>query len=146
MTPNEVRTREGLNRIAEPGADQLGGMLANGSPPLLALTDQSCRSGPERLVDKEVAAVRRAAQRFAGDAAGFEEWLEAFYGGHVSLVMDLLKLPKESAKLYCNLAKDELIKATDLNDTLDAWTENRVEELAVALAQHEGNGKSEETR
>ena len=90
--------------------------------------------------------MRRAAQRFAGDAAGFEEWVVAFYGGHASSVMDLLHLDKEDARLYCALARDELLKASDLNGTLDAWADNRVDALTLALAQHGDNGKSEEAR
>ena len=38
MTPNEVRAQEGMNPSAEPGADQLGGLVTAGAPDLGAAT------------------------------------------------------------------------------------------------------------
>ncbi len=141
MTPNEVRIVEGMNPSTEPGSDILGGKVADASEPTgqpfaaapatepKAIKHISDRTGPERLVGKEVAAIRRAATRFAGDAPGFEEWLRAFFGGHVSQVMELLEMSKEEALAYCFAARDELLAAKDMNGAVEAWVDKRAATL-----------------
>lgn len=55
----------------------------------------------QALVRKEIAALRRAAMRYAHDAGAWRTYAKSFYGGHVSDVMARLGVAKDAAATYC---------------------------------------------
>lgn len=136
MKINEVRAREGLNPV--PGGDEIKFPINEQSADAednaaAAIEDSSVGTKVERMVRKEVATMRRAMARYAGDAEGFEKFVTAFYGGHVSEVMDVLAMPKDVAVAYCNHVRDEVLNAEDLPATLARWLEERADEITNTL-------------
>lgn len=138
MTVNEVRVREGLNRID--GGDVLI-QPANqqtrpaGPPAAGQIEDRSPKGVAQKLIALECAAIRRAGQRFAGDADAFRTWAKAFYGGHVSTVTRLLGVPQSAARAYCAFQRDELIGANDIEVLLERRQNNGPDEIAQALTK-----------
>lgn len=141
MTPNEVRAIEGMNPSDDPRAEVLGGILpqkaapqaSNGGQPAARIEDDSLRARADRLVRKEVAAIRRARLRHAGDAAAFRAWVATFYGGHVSEVMEALQVEKPAARVYCKRVRDQVLATDDLDALLEEWEKNGAESIAAAL-------------
>jgi HK97 family phage portal protein len=133
LTVNEVRAIEGMNPVE--GGDEIQAPVNN----QIAAPDEPTAmlppGGAEQLVRKEVAAIRKAAMRHAGDDDGLTDWVVAFYGGHVSCVMDKLGIEKEFAREYCRFACNEVTGAifkNELSVLLDHWEDNRVEEIRKA--------------
>lgn len=58
------------------------------------------REAAARVVRKEMAAVAKAAQKFAHDAAGWQAWLPTFYEEHAGFVAHALQLPMPEARDY----------------------------------------------
>jgi len=141
MTQNEARIYEGLNPVDDPRADTLGvGTNPDTSTPASNMAaDQATKARADRVVRKEIAAVRKAALRLAADPDGFRSWIKAFYGGHVSFVMETLGIAKGAAKVYCDFQRDTLLKANDTESTLDRWEANLAVEIAATLTKH-GDG------
>lgn len=141
MSVEEVRINEGMN--ARPMVGELraptnmqdgGGASVEQLPePPRALVDNTPDARAERLVRREVAAVRKASMRFAGSPDDLSEWVKAFYGGHVSTVMTLLGWPKEAARVYCAHQRDELLESDDIEATLYAWEDNIPGEIVKAF-------------
>ena len=138
MTQNEVRRQEGLPRDSDPRADTLGvGTNPDTSAPAAnALTDETPLGKSTRLVKKEIAAITKAAMRFAADPDGFRNWLKAFYAGHVSTVMQILGVSKGVARLYCAHARSEVGKANDVIGLMDRWETGRAQEIADILMKN----------
>jgi len=147
-TQNEVRTKIwGLNRIDDPRADTLGvgtnpvtsepvGTRALSAPPVrAALSDDTPEGRAARLVRKEVAAIRKASLRFAGDKAAFAGWVKSFYSGHGSCVAETLGIPKDAARQYCVYVRGEVLKAKDIGALLEHWEETRAAEIAKTLRE-----------
>jgi hypothetical protein len=135
MTPQEVRVIEGFN--PEPTVGELRDPINMQQPQEQprALVDDTPRGRAERLVRKEAAAIRKAAQRFAGSADDFRAWARAFYGGHCSSTMETLDIPKEAARAYCAHQRDELLGSDDIEATLADWEERVPGEIAKALGK-----------
>jgi HK97 family phage portal protein len=152
MAINEVRVAEGLNRINEPWADQVSRgafsqptampapadepkALARTAEPAL-IVDQSPDAIAARVAGKENQALRKASIRFAADPDGMREFIKAFYGGHVSFVMQNLQIGRESARAYCAHQRDEALAANDIVALLDRREENLAAQIAAVLKQH----------
>ena len=136
MTQNEVRDKEGLPRIEDPRADTLGvGTNPDTSEPR-ALADDTPLGRAGRLVKKEIAAITKAAMRFAADPDGFRAWLKAFYAGHVSATMQVLGVSKDVARLYCAHARSEVGRANDVAGLMDRWEAGRAQEIADIIAKN----------
>ena len=135
MTQNEVRVREGMNESDEPGANRLGVGTNPDTSGQQALVDDSPRGRAGRLARKEIAAVRRALMRFAGEPDAFRTWVSAFYGGHVSFTMETLDCTKYAAKTYCEYQRGDLLASNDLEATLDRWQADLATEIADTLEQ-----------
>lgn len=147
LTQNEARQWEGWNSRKEPWADVLSqgtnpGGAASGanqqqtqpaalvtSPPP-AIEDNSPGARATRLSRKENKAFGKALLRHAGDPDSMRDWIKAFYGGHVSCVMEILDLRKSEAKVYCDFQKKEALEANDWPNLL----ERREAELAGTIA------------
>jgi hypothetical protein len=145
MSVNEVRIAEGLNVIDEPwawlvpqGKDPAAGKVvadpaapaAIAAPTTPKLEDNSPSARAERLARKENKAFSKALARYAGEPDSMRDWIKAFYGGHVSCVMEILDLRKNEAKVYCDFQKREALEANDWHGLL----ENREEHLAGTIA------------
>ena len=133
MTPQEVRLIEGFNPTPNVGELRPPLNMQQLPEPPRALVDDTPRGRAERLVRKEVAAARKAMLRFAGSRDGFNAWVVAFYGGHVSAVMEILGIAKDPARVYCALQRDQLHGSEDIVTTLNDWQDRVPGEIVAAL-------------
>ena len=143
MSVEEVRMLEGMNATPLVGElrDPINMQVPNGTPaPALAfsepprvLVDDTAQGRAERLVRREVTAARKAAMRFADDDTAFANWVNAFYGGHVSVVMEMLGVAKEAARAYCLHQRARLIAAEDVETALAEWEESVPSEIVRAF-------------
>lgn len=154
LTQNEVRVLEGWNKRPEAWADVLpqgtnpGGGSAAAQPAAVAppedpkaIEDKSADARADRVARKENAALRKAAMRLAADPDGFRDWVKAFYGGHVSFVMEVLGLSKDGAKTYCAHQRDEALAANDIDALISRREEVLAAQISAALKKHgDGNG------
>ena len=141
MTRNEVRERENLNQMEgldDPltplnmfvGADPTSeAEAADGRPAQVSTTRQQA----EALVRKEVAAIRKAAMRLASDPDAFRRWVQGFYGGHVSWVMEVLRIPKDAAKAYCSHQRQEVLAANDVEGLMTRWEDGLAGQIASTI-------------
>jgi HK97 family phage portal protein len=156
LTTNEVRVAEGKNRINEPWADQVGGTPPALAPPAAAaapapkddsnqatlpappaqVEDNSPEAAAGRIARKENQALRKASERFAGDPDGMREFIKAFYGGHVSFVMETLAISRDDARAYCAHQRDEALKANDIVGLIDRREEKLATQIAAVIKQH----------
>jgi HK97 family phage portal protein len=151
---NEVRVEEGWNRIEEAWADQVQrsvmsqpaapavpapvgepAAIAPPAPPKL-VEDHTPEAIAARVAGKENAALRKASMRFAADPDGMRSFIKAFYGGHVSFVMENLNIPKEGAKAYCAHQRDEALAANDVVALIDCREETLSRSIAAKLREH----------
>lgn len=136
MTQNEVRVAEGMNPVDDPRADVLGvGTNPDTSAPM-AIADNTAAARAGRLARKEIAAVRKNFMRLTDDANAFRDWVRAFYGGHVSSVMDILDIPKDAARAYCAFQSAAVLRANDVTTLLDRWDDTLAGEIAKTLEKH----------
>jgi hypothetical protein len=82
-----------------------------------------------RVVQKELAAASKAAQKFANDSPGWQAWCREFYDGHASFVGTVLKLRSDAARRYAAKQGAELA-AGGMAATKD-WESRAVAELAA---------------
>lgn len=61
-----------------------------------------------RVVQKEIAQVNKAAQRFASDAPGWQAWVSEFYDDHAGFIGQVLKVPSHQARAYADARRKEL--------------------------------------
>jgi hypothetical protein len=61
-----------------------------------------------RVVQKEIAAATKAAQKFASDPKGWAAWGVEFYGDHAGFIGHVLKLPSNQAKAYAETQRAAL--------------------------------------
>ena len=160
MTPNEVRAIEGFNRSDQPEADRLGvgtnpktdmpNANASGGIIVPVATAMAARLWPqmlpdagmafpakgddERLVRRHVAAVRKAALRFAGDRKAFVKWAAVFFGGEVAAVARAFHIDKDTARAYCAGQEREVVKTKDINKLLARWDETGAAEIRAILS------------
>jgi hypothetical protein len=140
LTPNEARERESLNPL--PGGDQFPELPKTrrrehddeedtrdprGRPVGRAalIVEEACA----RVVQKELAAASKAAQKFANDSPGWQAWCREFYDGHASFVGTVLKLRSDAARRYAAKQGAELA-AGGMAATKD-WESRAVAELAA---------------
>lgn len=156
MCVNEVRIAEGLNVINEtwawevprgkppeqppaaidqPDAPAADDPAAIAAPPA-RIEDNSPEAIGERMARRENAALRKASERYAGDPDGLRDFIKAFYGGHVSFVMDALSIAKDDAKAYCAHQRDEALRANDFLALLDHREEKLSGQIAAILKQN----------
>lgn len=156
MSVNEVRVAEGLNPIDEPWAWQVQrsimsqpaaiaapaagqpkeepAAIAAPTPP--RLEDNTPEAIARRVAGKENAAFRKASTRYAADPDGMREWTKAFYGGHVSFVMENLNIAKDDAKAYCAVQRDEALAANDIVALIERREERLAGQIAAVLKAH----------
>jgi HK97 family phage portal protein len=157
MSVNEVRIAEGLNPIDEawawlvpqgkydtpaPAAVDAAApaaIAASGAP---KIEDQTPTARAERLARKENKAFSKALVRNAGDPDTMRDWIKAFYGGHVSCVMEILDLRKNEAKAYCDFQKKEALESNDWPTLLERREEMLAGTVAGVLKRFgDGNGQ-----
>jgi HK97 family phage portal protein len=111
----------------------------------LARAGEIVREAAARVVRRELAAIlggdvgtdgkkkKGAAERYAKDPAGWRAWVTDFYGRHVELVTQVLRVPTPSAEHYCQAqAKDLLAGGVGV---VESWEAKRVPYLVeVAMA------------
>lgn len=145
MSVNEVRIAEGLNPINEAWAWLVPQGKSDAPAPVAVDTAATAAIAPaetpriedntpsaraDRLARKENKAFGKALLRYAGEPDSMRDWIKAFYGGHVSCVMEILDLRKNEAKVYCDFQKKEALEANDW----PALLERREETLAATIA------------
>jgi hypothetical protein len=94
-------------------ADPAGACSDRGAGDTPRARGQFADARAERLARKENKAFSKALVRHAGDPDTMRDWIKAFYGGHVSCVMEILDLRKNEAKVYCDFQKKEALEAND---------------------------------
>lgn len=117
---NEIRESEDMNPRDDPGGtiywdNQAGaGQAGVGSSPgsRQSRAVAIATSAAQRVVAKEVAAVKRNAVRFAdpADFSAWREWATAFFAEHAEAVASMLALGPDEARSYCDAKRDELIE------------------------------------
>ncbi len=157
MCVNEVRIAEGLNAIDEDWAWEVPRGLAapvqqpaaaqvepKEEPkedavaipaPAVAIEDRTPEAIAKKVAGKEISTLRGASMRFAADPDGLRSYINAFYGGHVSFVMENLEIPKEGAKAYCRHQRDEAIAANDFVGLLDRWDDTLAAVITAKLKE-----------
>lgn len=106
---NEAREKENYNR--EDGLDEFLEPLnmgrasepRNGQPSQQRVDGRAwalAHEAASRVVRREMAAVTKAAQKHANDAAGWATWLREFYGEHAGVVSASLRVPLPVAREY----------------------------------------------
>jgi HK97 family phage portal protein len=111
MTRNEVRERENLNRL--PGLDEPlepRNMAPAGTQGLPAQAQAILEEAAGRIVRKELAALRKIAQRYARGATGWEEAVRQFYAHHAGLVRQALRLSASAAEAYISGQLDQVLR------------------------------------
>lgn len=152
LTQNEARQVEGWNKRPERWADILpqgtnpGGAGAGSNQPqptalaaptaIPAIEDNSAEARAERLSRKENKAFSKALVRHAGEPDAMRDWIKAFYGGHVSCVMETIGLRKNEARLYCDFQKKEALESNDWNALIERREENLAVTIAAVLKEH----------
>ena len=130
LSQNEIRILENRNPIDDPVFDKpmrggnLGGSRNGGPQPgentrqgALAVALAWDTAG--RVVRKEIAAVRKASVKYAGDPPGWATWVAQFYDSHRGEIAEHCYLPVETALAYMVGHRDELLRAGV--GVLDSW-------------------------
>jgi HK97 family phage portal protein len=84
-----------------------------------------------RLLRKEIAAVQKAAVKYAADGDAFAAWVTAFYLGHAALVLQTLQLSHADADRYCASQAAQLRGLGGWVAALATW---KTEDYAAGLA------------
>ena len=137
LSPDEWREIEDQNPLPD-GLGKKTYVMANLSPadaprPAPAAAPAPAANGGAlgRAARREIGAVRKAAERFAGDLAGWRAWVDDFYAHHALYVAEALEIPIDAARNYCQHHRAELL--ADGVSMLDAWTTDEAAELAALL-------------
>lgn len=150
LTRNEVRISEnknplqGLDKPLEPLNMVPAGQ--RDKPQGDSSRDASIRhAAAQRVVNKEVAAVRKAHQRIVSTVLVSEQqaelasWAAEFYEGHRTMVCDVMALSARASDAYCDQSCTMLIEALGreaetstgaIAALLDTWETNKAAELA----------------
>lgn len=88
-----------------------------------------------RVIRKEVAAMRKAARRCAGDPAAWQAAVDEFYADHTDFVRSTMGMTKMAAELYVAAQREALLARGAA--VIEDWESRRVGEL-VALAMGAG--------
>ncbi len=74
-----------------------------------------------RLLRKEIAAVQKAAVKYAGDIEAFTDWVTAFYLDHATLVWQTLQLSPVPAAIYCERQARQIVDAPASMNGRPGW-------------------------
>ena len=94
--------------------------------------DRFVRAAAERVVRKEIVAIRR---REAIDLV----WLEKFYAKHLTWVIDTIDLTEAAARVYCDYQQREVLAAVvsgRVPELLDRWEATRAAELSECILEN----------
>jgi HK97 family phage portal protein len=137
-TINEARERENLN--PRPDGDRYPDAETEREPELPGSRDPRGRpradratlivqEAASRVVQKEIAAVTKAAKRFAADAPGWQAWLQTFYTEHAGFVADVLKIDPPEAERYA--VSQRMAVSRHGVKALDSWESEMPPHLAA---------------
>lgn len=112
MWPSECRAKEDLN--PDPRLDKLSEQDNRPGTPSGQAVDRErataiALAAADRVVRRETAAIAKAAQKYAQDAAGFSEWVDKFYCEHSEFVAKAMALPPAEATRYCDEQRARLV-------------------------------------
>jgi len=120
-----VDATRGLRGAGGDDNQPAGGAYA---PRMLLLAEEASK----RLIRKEVDRVSKAAKKYAGNAAGWEQWCAEFYEAHGPDVARTLCVAEATGVAYAERQKNELLGRGVA--VTEAWMADRPAELAkVAL-------------
>lgn len=145
LSKNDVRRIENMNPI-ENGDDYLTplNMVDTGAPgpdPVDSATNQEDQTATEarllqfalgageRLVRKEVLALRRASQK-AKNREDFEKEAIAFYASHIDLISETMRISRAEASSYCQDHLSMIASAKDVEAALEGIELDSPAELA----------------
>lgn len=89
------------------------------------------RAAAQRVVRKELAAMRQSAAKYGANLEGWRSAVGEYYSNHAVYVIDHLQIGRHEAEQYCKAQADALIE--DGAVTMMDWESRRVEDL-VSLA------------
>lgn len=78
----------------------------------------------ERIVNKEIKAIRRAVQ-----AKAAPDWLDVFYDEHQDFVQSVLGVSAATAKLWCDMQHHELLAGKNMDLVFDDWQDSAASRL-----------------
>lgn len=147
MSEDEVREKENLNPLGLGPPRRSVNQDRGGEPTTSPERTDAQAQPPRRLrliatgaarraVTKELAAVRREAERLAADPQGWSAWLREWYGTHAQFVSEVLELEPGVARAYCESHRDALI-AGGLAATEGWETAAATELLHLTLEEHD---------
>jgi HK97 family phage portal protein len=96
VPPRPIAPRDGISALAVGEPVSVTPETAEGNELLQMLS----REAAGRIVRKEIAAVKKAAAKYAADGDGWRRWLEAFYASHADDVARVLHIPEKAARFY----------------------------------------------
>jgi HK97 family phage portal protein len=142
LTRNEVRRKENMNDIDGLDTPLRPLNMGNGAEPPAEeeagadRMEMFVRSAADRLANKEITAVRKAIQRFAGDQNGLDQWLDEFYLGFTADIHNGLIVPYAIAEEFAVAARQSLRAAStnggsSLTLIVDRWEATRAGALAT---------------
>lgn len=88
-----------------------------------------------RLVHREVAAIRKWAPRYTGNAAGWRKWTSDFYGRYVGQLERDLAMPQATARAYC--ANNCALIVENHGEISDEYEQNQPGALAALVLEGE---------
>lgn len=142
---NEIRESEDMNPRNDPGGEtywdkQPGAGTGDGTSNTPGSRQSRAvalaTSAAQRIVAKELSAVRRNAVKFADskDFDAWRTWATGFFAEHAEAVANTLVLREEDARAYCEAKRDELIEHG--MKAVDRWEARDVERLTnLALGE-----------
>lgn len=98
LTRNEAREKENQNPLD--GLDEPLQPLNMGTPGQMQQAEKIARASAERIVRKEVEALKTAAPKFAGKPAEWHAFVAQFYAKHERVVVESLALSDEAGRAY----------------------------------------------
>lgn len=140
---DEVRGVENLNKRGGKANDLREPQNITGKPlvstenPVPGGDDRGARAeavtiaAAARVLRKEIAAVQKAAVKYAADGAAFTAWVTEFYRGHATLVTQALQVDDAAAARYCAGQARQITPGGGWVDALARW---RTEDYAQGLA------------
>jgi HK97 family phage portal protein len=136
MTPNEARAFEDWNPLE--GGDEVVEAPAPSAPPSNGANERAraiARSAAERVVRKEVEAIRARTSTVQDTPEQLHAWLTKFYEGHVRMVQQVLCLTGAQAWGYVYAQREAVLADPACMST---WEEQLVPRLAArALGEEE---------
>lgn len=109
LTRNEVREMENKNQLAGLDKPLVQGAMVDGENVEAQQAQEVMRRQVERVVHKEVTAVKRNAKLIKnGDFSG---WAADFYKKHASFVAETLAMDSRRAEMYCTRQHEEITEA-----------------------------------